>query len=67
MAAMNTRCYVAAQQDYYLCPLPTVQMPKEALQNVAWTRLDGMQSLTLVYCPLEKEIDKPKRIADSFC
>ena len=66
MAAMNTRCYVAAQQDYYLCPLPVVQMPKEALQALLEPVWMGKQSLVPVYRPLEKETDQPEPIADGF-
>lgn len=67
MAALNTRCYVAAHQDYYLCPLPAVQMPKEALQALLEPVWTGEQSLAPVYRPLETETDKPEHIADGFC
>ena len=67
MAAMNTRCYVTAQHDYYLCPLPAVQMPKEALQALLESVWTGKQSLVPVYRPLEKETDQPEHIADGFC
>ena len=67
MAAMNTRCYVAAQQDYYLCPLPAVQMPKETLQALLESVWTGKQPLTPVYRPLEKETEQPEHIADGFC
>ena len=66
MAAINTRAYVAAHQDYYLCPLPAVQMPKavlEALLEPVWT---GEQPLSPVHRPPEKETDKPEHIADGF-
>ena len=67
MAAMNTRCYVAAQQDYYLCPLPAVQMPKKTLQVLLESVWTGKQPLTPVYRPLEKETEQPEHIADGFC
>lgn len=67
MAVLNTRCYVAAHQDYYLCPLPTVQMPKETLQALLEPVWTGTQSLAPVYRPLEKETDQPEHIADGFC
>ncbi len=67
MAAMNTRCYVAAQQDYYLCPLPAVQMPKETLQALLEPVWTGEQLLAPVYRPLEKETEQPEHIADGFC
>lgn len=67
MAALNTRSYVAAQHDYYLCPLPAVQMPKEALQALLKPVWTGKQSLVPVYRPLETETDQPEHIADGFC
>ena len=67
MAALNTRCYVAAHQDYYLCPLPAVQMPKEALQALLEPVWTGEQSLAPVYRPLETETDQPEHIANGFC
>ena len=66
MAATSTRAHVAAHRDYYLCPLPAVQMPKAALQALlepAWT---GEQPLVPVCRPQEKEADKPEHIADGF-
>jgi len=67
MAALNTRCYVAAHQDYYLCPLPAVQMPKETLQALLEPVWIGEQSLVPVYRPPEAETDEPEHIADGFC
>ncbi len=32
MAALATRAYLQAQADYYLCPLPSKQLPEEMLQ-----------------------------------
>ncbi|MDP2902071.1 MAG: hypothetical protein Q8N96_03045, partial [Methylovulum sp.] len=67
MAALNTRCYVAAHQDYYLCPLPAVQMPKEALHALLEPVWTGEQSLAPVYRPSEAETDQPEHLADGFC
>lgn len=67
MAALDTRCYIAAQHDYYLCPLPAVQMPKGALQALLEPVWTGKQSLVPVYRPLENETDQPEHIADGFC
>jgi transposase len=67
MAALNTRSYVAAHQDYYLCPLPAVQMPKETLQALLEQVWTGEQSLVPVYRPPETETDEPEHIADGFC
>ena len=67
MAALDTRCYIAAQHDYYLCPLPAVQMPKGALQALLEPVWTGKQLLVPVYRPLENETDQPEHIADGFC
>jgi len=67
MAALNTRCFVAAYQDYYLCPLPAVQMPKAALHTLLEPVWTGEQPLEPVYRPLEKKIDQAEHIADGFC
>jgi transposase len=44
MAALNTRCYVAAHQDYYRLSVTAVQMPKEALQALLEPVWTGEQS-----------------------
>src|SRR2546423_15049819 len=48
MAALHTRAYLEAQQDSYLCPLSSKQMPEEVLEaslQAVWT---GEQPLTTV-------------------
>ena len=67
MAALDARCYVAAHQDYYLCPLPSVQMPTATLQALLEPVWTGEQALTPVYRPLEKETKHPEQIANGFC
>jgi len=67
MAALNTRSYVAAHQDYYLCPLPAVQMPKATLQALLEPVWTGEQPLVPVYRPPATETDQPERLADGFC
>lgn len=66
MAALNTRCYVAAHQDYYLCPLPAVQMSKAALQALLEPVWAGTHSLEPVYRPPETETEPPEHLADGF-
>jgi transposase len=66
MAAANTRAYVAAHQDYYLCPLSAVQMPKAALEALLEPVWAGGQPLSPVYRPPEKETDEPEHIANGF-
>jgi len=67
MAALNTRSYVAAHQDYYLCPLPAVQMPKATLQALLEPVWTGEQPLVPVYRPPATETDELEHIADGFC
>ncbi len=67
MAALDTRCYVAAHQDYCLCPLPSVQMPTATLQALLEPVWAGEQALTPVYRPLEKETEHPEPMANGFC
>ena len=67
MAALNTRAYVAAHQDYYLCPLPAVQMPKATLQALLEPVWTGEQLLVPVYRPPKTETDELEHIADGFC
>ena len=66
MAALNTRVYLAAHQDYYLCPLSAVQMPATTLQALLEPVREGKQALIPVYRPLEIETDKLEPIADGF-
>ncbi|MDO9139408.1 MAG: hypothetical protein Q7U38_03655 [Methylobacter sp.] len=67
IVALNTRCYVAAYQDYYLCPLLAVQMPKAVLQTLLEPVWMGEQPLDPVYRPREKKTDQAEHIADGFC
>jgi len=66
MAALATRAYVAAHRDYYLCPLPSVQMPKAALQALLGPVWAGGQALEPVRRPAEKATGEPEHIADGF-
>ena len=49
MAALETRSVVEAQGDYYLCPLPQVQMPDEELEGLLKPVWSQEQPLTPVY------------------
>lgn len=64
MAALDTRAYLAAQQDYYLCPLAAKQMPEEVLDEVLQPVWTGAQALTTVF--REGEADKPHQIAEGY-
>src|SRR5436305_6867102 len=49
MAALETRAYLEAQQDYYLCPLSSKQIPDEVLDEYLQPVWAGQQPLTTVY------------------
>jgi len=66
MAALATRAHVAAHRDHYLCPLPAVQMPEAALQALLEPVWAGVQPLSPVYRPSEREAGEPEHIADGF-
>jgi transposase len=66
MAALATRCYVAASQDYYLCPLPCVQMPEAALERLLEPVWNKQQMLSPIYRPCEQAGDKPELLAWGF-
>ena len=48
MAALSTRASLHAQGDYYLCPLPSKQVPEEVLDAYLQPIWAGEGSLTLV-------------------
>jgi transposase len=64
MASHHTRAFIALAGDYYLCPLPQVQLGEgeldEALERV-WSR---EQTLSSVF--REPEAGKPKLIAQGY-
>ena len=66
MAALATRTYVASSADYYLCPLPAVQMPAIELQALLAPVWTGQQGLTPIHRDSEATPDKPEHIADGF-
>ncbi len=66
MAALPTRAYVAGSGDYYLCPLPAVQMSATELQALLAPVWTGQQILTPVQRTSEATPDKPERIAEGF-
>jgi transposase len=49
MAALNTRAFIAASQDYYLCPLAERQMPPESLEAYLQPIWSGEQATKPVY------------------
>jgi transposase len=64
MAALETRAFVQAGQDFYLCPLSAVQVP--AAEMAAYLRpiWDGAQALIPVYRP--QEDGTPTLIAEGY-
>jgi transposase len=66
MASLDTRAYIAASHNHYLCPLSAVQMPVAALQDLLVPVWTGAQSLTPVHRAPEKESDTPELIANGF-
>jgi transposase len=64
MAALETRAFVQAQQDYYLCPLANKQLPDAVLAAYLQPIWAGKQVLT----PLsrEREASQPELIAEGY-
>src|SRR5712692_7076942 len=62
MAALETRAFVQAQQDYYLCPLATKQMPDVVLAAYLQPVWAGKQALTPVF--REREASQPELLAE---
>jgi transposase len=64
MGALETRAFVQAGRDYYLCPLGLVQLPADVLSRYlapVWTE---QQALTAIY--REREEGDPEQIAEGF-
>ena len=49
MGALETRSFVQANEDYYLCPLAKIQLPDKVLASYLQPVWAGEQSLTAVY------------------
>jgi transposase len=64
MAALETRAFVQAQQDYYLCPLASKQMPEAVLAAYLRPVWVGTQALTAV--SREREAGQPELIAEGY-
>jgi transposase len=64
MGALETRAFVQAGSDYYLCPLGLVQLPADVLSHYlapVWTE---QQALTAIY--RQREEGDPEQIAEGF-
>jgi transposase len=64
MAALETRAFVQAQQDYYLCPLASKQLPEAVLAAYLRPVWAGTQPLTTV--TREREARQPELIAEGY-
>ncbi len=64
MAALQTRAYLQAQQDFYLCPLASKQMPDEVLEEYLGPVWTGEQALTAI--AREQEGRQQEQIAEGY-
>src|SRR5947209_10365262 len=64
MGALETRAFVQAQQDYYLMPLASKQMPDAVLAEYLQPVWTGEQALTAVY--RDREGSQPELIAEGY-
>ncbi|MFW0860083.1 MAG: IS1634 family transposase [Dehalococcoidia bacterium] len=64
MAALGTRSFTQAGGDFYLCPLPAVQLPDTELESYLNPVWSGEQSLTSIYRQKQDEI--PEQIAEGY-
>lgn len=64
MAALGTRAFIQAHEDYYLCPLPAKQLPPETLEGYLQPVWDGKQQTLAVY-RADAE-GQPQRIAEGY-
>ena len=51
MASRATRACLASQGDFYLCPLPALQLAEDELAQALEALWSGQQTLTPVYLP----------------
>jgi len=64
MAAHDTRAFIALAGDYYLCPLPQVQLGEGELDEALERVWSGEQALTSVF--REQERGEPELIAQGY-
>jgi len=66
MAALETRATIAGSNDFYLCPLPNVQMPKSELEKILAPVWDKTQALTPINRPSDDPNATPDTVAEGF-
>src|SRR5258708_20239599 len=64
MAPLETRAFLQANQDGYLCPLSTKQLPEAVLDAYLQPVWAGSQPLTAV--TREREAKQPELIAEGY-
>lgn len=64
MASRETRAFLASQGDFYLCPLPTLQLAEDELEQALQTVWSGKQFLSPVL--RERQEGQPERIAEGY-
>jgi len=64
MASRETRAFVAAQGDFYLCPLPAVQLAEDELDKALEAVWSGEQALSPVV--RARPDGKPELIAEGY-
>jgi transposase len=64
MAALETRAFVQAQQDYYLCPLASKQLPEAVLAAYLQPIWTGKQTLMPIL--REREAGPPELLAEGY-
>jgi transposase len=62
MAARETRAFIASQGDFYLCPLPQVQLAEDELNEALEAIWSGAHALSPVV--RERQAGKPELIAE---
>lgn len=64
MAALETRAFVQAGEDFYLCPLSETHLPLAVLEAALAPVWAGQQALTPIY--REQENGQPELIAEGY-
>jgi len=66
MASIATRTYVVRSDDYYLCPLSSVQMPASSLAEILSPVWINQQQLIDIYQPNNEVGTTQQKIAEGF-
>ncbi|KOR30339.1 hypothetical protein TI04_06270 [Achromatium sp. WMS2] len=66
MSALDTRTYITANQNHYLCPIPAFQIPAAKLQTLLAPVWTDAQALTPVYLASETTTEATEHLAYGF-